>query len=320
MLNIINDLIDISKIESDQMDLNMDEVNVYDMVYELCKFFKPQAEKNGLELIFKDENNTEKPIIIADKTKLNQILSNIINNAIKYTEEGYVEVGYAYNGSEVNFYVKDTGIGIEPDLQEKIFERFRQAEVKKSRKFEGVGLGLSITKAFVELMGGNIGIESEAGKGSTFYFTIPSGRLDDKDIKRKLSDKKPQKLNYTVFNILIVEDDEISFLVLSKLLKKRNINIYRASDGKEALEKIEKHRNIDLVFMDIRMPVMDGFEAAERIREINPNIKIIAQTAFALEKDKERLLEAGFDGYISKPVHKNDIENIFSEVLKYKEN
>lgn len=312
MLNIINDLINISKVESGQMEVSMLETNINEQLDFLYNFFKLEALQKGIELIQKSPLPSNKAIIYTDREKLYAILTNLIKNAIKFTKDGFVEFGYVLKENMLEFYVKDSGIGISKEKQSSVFERFIQADVSLSRGYEGAGLGLSISKAYVELLGGSIWLESEEGIGSKFYFSFPVNT----DVNEKISHNIPTAGIQEVFRqitILLAEDDEITLLYYSQILKNSKYKLLIANNGKEAVEMCENNSDIDLVLMDIKMPVMDGFTAAKLIREFRPNLTIIAQTAFALETEKQKYGHH-FNDYITKPIN---FEELIQKINKY---
>lgn len=258
--------------------------------------------------------NITNPVINVDATRLRQVLTNLIGNAVKFTTNGYVEFGYYLKHNYLEFFVKDTGIGIPIDKKEKVFDRFYQIEnPNKELLTRGTGLGLAISKALVNLMGGNIWVESEEFVGSTFFFTIPY--LPSHKVE------KPENVNPTGYKdifsgktVLIAEDIESNFMFLNFALNITGINILWSKNGREAIEAFKNNPAIDLILMDINMPILDGYEATRKIKQINQNIPIIAQTAYAMESDKEKVLEAGCDDYLSKPIK---IGNLVDMINKY---
>jgi CheY-like chemotaxis protein len=251
----------------------------------------------SLKTVLPDDEAT----IITDATKLTQILSNLIGNALKFTQQGYVHFGYTVKDNFLEFYVEDSGIGIPLDMQDVIFNRFRQVETLDARKFGGSGLGLSISKAYIEMLGGKIWITSELGKGSTFYFTIPYKKVN-KEISVHPSINGLHFEFKTPKTILVAEDEDSNFLLLEMLLSGMGINIIRAVNGLEAVELCKLNPQINLVLMDIKMPVMDGYEATLRIKEFNPNLYIIAQTAYSTEDDKNKAFASGCSDFMTKPL------------------
>ncbi len=302
LLNTINDLMDISKIEADQMEVQISKVNINNKMEDLYDFFKPQFDKKGIRLSFTNALSKEKANINTDREKLYAVLTNLIKNAFKYTHKGRVEFGYDIKDNDLEFYVKDTGIGISADRQNAIFDRFIQADIEDKNVYEGSGLGLSISKAYVEMLGGKIRVESKEGLGSQFYFTIPynadtetiSKSKEEPEVTGEHLDKK--------LKILIVEDEETADMYLSIVLENIGKEILHATTGIEAIDICRKDPDIDLIMMDIKMPEMDGYEATRKIREFNKDVIIIAQTAYALVGDREKSLEAGCDDHISKPI------------------
>jgi PAS domain S-box-containing protein len=313
MLNIINDLINISKVESGQMEISMGETNINSQLDYLYTFFKPEAKKKGLHLEEKNQLNWEDSKIKTDREKIYAILTNLIKNAIKFTNSGSIEFGYKLKEKFLEFYIKDTGLGIPDSKKELVFERFRQAHEANSVSYnEGSGLGLTISKAYVEMLGGKIWLESEVGKGSTFYFTIPY--IHYKETKKKKEKKditdKGNEDEINNLKILIVEDDAISKLLITLAVKKYAKEILKVSTGYQAVETCKNNPDIDLVMMDINMPEMGGYEATRKIREFNKEVIIIAQTANGMQSDKEEALAAGCTDYISKPVNLNTLSEI----------
>ena len=312
LMNIINDILDISKIEVGQIQINEESISVNEILNELLILFKPEiAEKRGIKLLIHKDLTNNESVIVTDGVRLRQILTNLINNAIKFTKEGFVEFGYLLlsdckndNSKEescLQFYIKDTGIGIPKNKREIIFDRFRQSDESHTRKFGGTGLGLAISKGFVELLGGNIWHESSENKGSTFYFTIPYKIGDHKRVQ-KIEAKYNNKYSWGNYLVLIVEDDDISFSYMNKILEKTGISIIRATKGYDAIDICGKNKNIDLILMDIQLPGISGYEATRKIREFLPDIPIIAQTAHALAEDKKKSMQAGCNSFITKPI------------------
>ncbi|MGM0496694.1 MAG: transporter substrate-binding domain-containing protein [Bacteroidota bacterium] len=316
MLEIINNLLDIAKIEADQTEVEYSTTSVNDLLDELAVFFRPEAERKNLELKHKTALSSSDALIVTDTTKLNQILSNLIKNAIKYTKEGEIEFGYTLEKDMLQFYVSDTGIGISPELQEKMFDRFRQAELDVSREYEGAGLGLSISKAYVEKLGGKIWLKSTLDKGSTFYFTIPYKRPSSKENKtRETSEEKLEGLPGNL-TILVTEDDETSYMLIEEIINDKNITLLRAKNGREAIEQVRNKPSIDLVLMDIKMPDMNGYEATKKIKDLRPKLPVIAQTAFASKEDRQKAIEAGCSEYFSKPISSNELKNAIKKFIQ----
>jgi len=318
MLNTINSIVDISKIESGLIQIDIKETDINKKMEFTYKFFKPEADIKNLQLILKTGLPDKRAIIEADNEKVYGILTNLVRNAIKFTFEGSVEFGYEKKGEYLEFYVKDTGVGIPDNQRELIFERFRQGSESHDRGYEGSGLGLSITKSYVTMLGGKIWVESEEGTGSTFYFTIPYNTVAKEEME--LLNAVTQEHKETQLNslkILIVEDDEISYSLLTRMLRKISETVLHSVTGVEAVEACRNNPDIDLVLMDIRMPGMDGNEATRQIRKFNKDVIIIAQTAYAFEGDREKAIAAGCNDYISKPINR---DFLLALIQKYTDN
>ena len=320
MLNIINDIVSISKIESGQVEVHIKESNVNDQIEYIYTFFKPEIEGKDMQFSFKNSLSSKKSIIKTDREKVYSILSNLIKNAIKYSKQGSIEFGYIKKDSFLEFYVKDTGIGVPKERQEAIFKRFIQADIADKNAYQGAGLGLSISKAYVEMLGGKIWVESEEGSGSCFYFTLP---YETETIKETITKKevspshKVEPINN--LKILIAEDEETSEEFITVTVQNLVKEIINVQNGTEAVDACRKNPDIDLILMDIRMPKMDGYEATRKIRNFNKDVIIIAQTAYALSGDKEKAIAAGCNDYITKPIKKDElIEKIESNFSKKK--
>ncbi len=320
MLNIINDIVDISKIESGQMKVSISETSVNEQLLFIYNFFKAEVEPKGLELTLKNFLPSSEVLIRTDREKLYAILTNLVKNAVKYTKEGSIEFGCTLvkahgHASHLEFYVRDTGIGIPKDRQEAIFERFIQADVSDKMALQGAGLGLAITKAYVDMLGGRIWVESEErnlseGKagGSVFYFTLPyqieEAEVEVSGLENSEHDKEIQIKD---LKILIAEDDEGSASLISIVVRKFGKEILQVRTGLEAVDTCRENPDIDLILMDIQMPEMDGYEATRQIRQFNEKVIIIAQTAYALSGDKEKAIAAGCTDYISKPIKNSEL-------------
>jgi PAS domain S-box-containing protein len=305
MLNTINSIVDISKIESGLIGIDIKETNLNEKIEFTYKFFRPEVEIKGLQFLFKNGLPTNEAIIKTDNEKVYGVLTNLVRNAIKFTFDGSIEFGYVKKNEYLEFFVKDTGIGIPKNQQEIIFERFRQGSESHERGYEGSGLGLSISKSYVEMLGGRIWVESEEGLGSTFYFTIPYIAVsEEKPTIENVVSEDPKEVQLNNLKILIVEDDEISYSLLSKTLQKISKEVLHVITGVQAVEACCNNPDLDLVLMDIRMPQMNGLEATKQIRQFNSEVIIIAQTAFGFSGDREKAIEAGCNDYISKPINK----------------
>ena len=305
MLNTINSIVDMSKIESGLMKVDIKETNINEKIEFTYKFFKPEVEIKGLQLLFKNSLPAKEAIIKTDNEKVYAILTNLVKNAIKFTCEGSIEFGYEKKGNYLEFFVKDSGIGILQKQQQLIFERFRQGSESHNRGYEGSGLGLSIAKSYVEMLGGEIWVESAEGKGSTFYFTIPYNAVSEKQTELKDTISQEHKeVQVKNLKILIVEDDEISYSLLARMLQKISKEVLHTITGVQAVEACRNNPDLDLVLMDIRMPKMDGNEATRQIRQFNKDVIIIAQTAYSFSGDNAKSIESGCNDYITKPINK----------------
>jgi len=313
MLNIINDIIEISRIESGQVKVNISEVNISEIANSLFSLFETEIASKGISLVIKNKP-CETPLIIqTDKEKLSSILTYLTRNAVKFTLQGSIEIGCVKNEHFIEFYVKDTGIGVPKEKKQKIFERFVQADYEGNRAFQGAGLGLSISKAFVEMLGGKIWLESEEGKGSTFFFTIPIKEDKFKSVGEIINIEPVPAENLKKLKILIAEDDKISDHLISTIVKPYCSEILHAKDGHETVETCKNIPDIDVVLMDINLPLIDGYQAANLIRNFRHDIILIAQTAFALDSEIE-LYGDIFDDYLTKPL---DPEVLIKSISKH---
>lgn len=302
LLTIINDILDISKIEAGQIPISIEVVNITRLMNELLEQFRHQAEFKNLTLILNAGNLHENMKINTDGNRLRQILCNLLNNAIKFTSDGKVEFGLLRKGDYTEFYVSDSGIGIAPKDQLLIFKPFRKVETSHTSKYGGTGLGLSISKAFVEKLGGTITLQSHPDEGSKFIFTIPETEITEPDQKKYPGTEQALHRNWKQKTILIAEDEMFNFFYMEELLKPMSVKILHAWNGLEAVELAKNHPEISLVLMDIRMPEMDGHTATKLIKELRPHLPVIAQTAYASKEDMENARTSGFDNYLTKPV------------------
>lgn len=317
LLSIINDIIEVSQIEAGHISVTIDDVNITKLLNELFILFNKDASAKNLELILNINRSADDIITRTDGTKIRQILSNLLSNAIKFTHEGKVEFAARVAKDNVIFYVKDTGIGIDPDDQKYIFEPFRQVETTITRNYSGNGLGLSICRALVEKLGGNISVNSIPGKGSTFTVTIPY-ESDEKEVKRDDRERpvlrKNSKYNWMNHIILIAEDEMNNYKFIKEMLSSTKVKILHARNGKEAVEMVKTHPEISLVIMDLKMPEMDGYKATEMIKEMRPKLPVIAQTATVYFNNDE-VKKAGFDEYLSKPIEFNEFMEVIDGFL-----
>lgn len=321
MLNIIHNLIDISMIESNQADLYLEPEHLNTILDDLYTFFKPQTDSKGIQLILKKELPNEKSTIDIDKNKLVQVISNLINNAIKFTPSGRIVFGYEVQRTIIKFYVHDTGIGIPENMKEIIFKRFQQADYSYSKGFDGSGLGLSISKAFVEMHGGKIWVDSTIGEGSSFYFTIPHKSSSIKQLFNTDENEDIREVNFPKgLTILVTEDDLTSYLYLEEILKEYSFKILLAQTGIEAIDIVKKNTDIDLILMDIKMPEMNGLDACRIIKAIYPKIPVIIQSAYTQPQDKQKAIQAGCDEYLTKPLVKKTLMDIIAKYVSTVQN
>jgi len=326
MLNIINDIVDISKIESGLSNLVISNTGINHIMEEVYSFFKPEADEKELLLSYHTALPSGDAFVQTDADKVHAILANLVKNALKYTHQGSIEFGYrlstgsgsddskhgwhgserANKSAELEFYVKDTGIGISKDRQEAVFERFIQADIADRMAYQGAGLGLAISKAYVEMLGGKIWLESDEGIGSRFYFTLPYDIPMENEPHEPTSSATDSHDAPGKLKILIAEDDEASEILLTILAKDFCRELLIAKTGYETIDACRDNPDIDLILMDIQMPEMGGYEATRQIRALNKEVIIIAQTAFGLEGDREKSLTAGCNDYISKPIDRDE--------------
>ena len=314
LLDIINDILDLAKIESGQQTLSYQSFEIPELFSELKMFFKGQQvrlKKEDIELNYKIETDTALKPYSADTIKLKQIFTNLLNNAFKFTESGSVTFGCTLENDQIVFYVSDTGIGIPEKWKNKIFERFTQFSPVKNKVYGGTGLGLSIVKGLVDLMNGKIWLDSEPGKGTTFYFTIELKNFKNTDNEISIDNR----FTFNSKKLLIVEDDFYNSLYLKEIMNKHDLKLLFAENGSMAVD-ISKEFKPDIILMDIQLPDMSGYEAMHKILEYNPKAKIIVQTAYAQLSDKEKAFEAGCVDYISKPIKSTALLSMIHNHLK----
>ena len=316
LLTIINDIVEISKIETGQVNVVKSTTDVHRIMDDIYhRFLVETIRDKKISMTSVKPAGSGELLINTDEIKLQQILTCLVENAIKFTDSGSVEFGYQMNpGKEIEFFVKDTGIGIAKENHDLIFDRFQKIEHKESRLKSGIGLGLAISKAYIELMGGKIWLESELGSGSKFYFTLPC-ESESVSIKQapEFVEEKGKRDEVT---ILIAEDDVSNFYLIREYLSKTPVRLIHVWNGEEALTVFKENPEISLVLMDIRMPRMDGYEATSEIRKLNDKIPIIAQTGFVFEEDIQKAKSLGFDGYMCKPINENDLLTIIRKYTK----
>lgn len=311
LLTLIEDIIDVAKIEAGQIKIVKGICEVNQVLKELknkaVELIRKQPQKQ-LEVKLNCKVNDPGFAISTDPLRFKQVIKNLVGNAIKFTEKGYVEIGYyiEQNDQKIIFFVKDTGIGLEDDKLSLIFERFRQAEESTTKEHGGTGLGLTISRRLVEIMGGSMWVESILHEGSTFYFSLPYEAANVSATSKPLL-RQYDTHDWSDLTILVAEDEASNFELISATLNKTKARLIRAVNGKDAVDKIEKDRSIDLVLMDIRMPVMNGHEATRRIRITFPELPIISLTAYAMSDDIQRSLDAGCNAHISKPFKPSEL-------------
>jgi len=319
LLNLIEDIMDVSRIEAGQMKIKYKPFflnNLMDQLYSMFLanplYLQKNARQKNIEL--KYDRKSENVTIMSDPDRLQQIFVNLIGNALKFTKKGFIEYGYTIKKPQIIFYVKDTGMGIPEEKIEKIFDRFIQVDNTLTRKFSGSGLGLAISKGLIGLLNGRIWCESDFGRGTTFYFTIPyhpTTILNTEDSPKK---KSIVEYNWSNYSILIVEDDIINYKVIDAMLRSSKVNVLHADNGLKAIEYVSLYPQIDIVLMDVHLPEMSGLEATYQIKKINPQLPIIAQTANAMSEDRDKCIDAGCIDYISKPI---DMNELFTKLEKY---
>jgi CheY-like chemotaxis protein len=314
LLGIVNDILDISKIETGQAETIETETNINQLLIDLFNFYKPLAWKKELGIFINTPLNNNESFIWVDYHKLKQVLENLLSNALKFTHKGHIRFGYRCSSSELIFYVEDTGIGIEKKYHEKIFEQFRQIELTSTREYGGNGLGLAISKAYVKLLNGKIWLISTKGSGAVFYFTIPYKPVLIEDIVRN-EKKNPSKPSINRNKLVLIAEDEFAnYVLLKEIIGELDVDVLHAKNGEEAVE-IAKRSEVALVLLDIKMPKMNGYEAVTEIKKSRPSLPVVAQTAFATSTDKEKILGSGFDDYISKPIQNEKLYDILKKYL-----
>ena len=319
LVSIIDDLVEMSKIDAQQIAPNHTSINLDSCLNELYNQIKitiPKEKTIDFKLIKSEKPITKK--ILTDEIKLKQIIINLITNAIKFTEDGFVTFGYEANiqNQTISFVINDTGLGIDEAHQRTIFDRFRRVDGDYAIKVGGLGLGLAISKAYAEMLGGTISLQSKVGVGSRFLFTIPLV-FDKKESSKPPLLVTQKNVEQTTGNetILVAEDDNINFLLIEKIMQLKNYKIIRAKNGQEAVSICRDNKNIDLVLMDIKMPILSGYEALSKIKVFRPELPIIAQTAYSSSEDREKMKESGFANYIAKPINKEKLFEIITETL-----
>jgi len=318
LMALINDIIDIAKIEAGQLKVSESACNINQVLTDLHGTFeelKNVAGKKGISLDLVLPDNSDKLIAITDPMRLQQILTNLLSNALKFTEFGNIEFGYTQQEDNLSFYVKDSGIGILRSKQKLLFQRFSQLDPSTTRKYGGTGLGLAISKNLVDLLGGTIGMESNPGKGSLFYFTIPYKPAKYQPVRNGQA-ADLQHINWKGKTILIAEDMMQNYLLMEALLRRSEVRLLHAPNGQIAIDLVRTEPDIDLILMDIQLPIKTGYEALKEILEIRPDLPVMSYTAFALPHEREKSLSAGFADYIPKPLKTETLIPLLNKYLQ----
>ena len=315
LISLLTDLIDISKLETGKLEITNRKFNPTSLMEELKHQFESSSyrKSENVKIIFNTNSSFKGQEIDSDPNRLRQILVNLITNAIKFTTVGRIEVGADFAGEEMLFWVKDSGIGIPYEKQQAIFERYRQVDTNDAKPIIGFGLGLAISKAIVELLGGHLWVESTPGQGSLFTFTIKTNIVINTTMETTQVNNSSYPFDFKEHTILIAEDIDFSFLYIEAVLRRSGVKILWAQNGKEAIEHIKTNLDIDIVLMDMHMPVMNGYEATSVISSLRPGLPIIAQTAFVLPDDVKKCYAAGCAGYLAKPIRKEQLLNTLTE-------
>lgn len=311
LLNLVNQILDISLIETGSSLLLKQPVYLNKLINEIRESWAHQI-KNEVTFSFSTSLNSPEDCIYTDEYKLKQILNNLVGNAVKFTKTGHIYAGYSIKGNDLEFYVEDTGPGIPPEHHSEIFKPFRKSEPESNRFYDGVGVGLAICKGNLDLLNGKILVHSEPGTGSVFRFTIPY-----EPVRINESPEKPTE-NFPSFEgllVLVVEDETLNFSYIEEILEGTGIEIHHAPNGQVAVELCRNNSNYNLVLMDIRMPVMNGYEATRLIKAFRPGLPVIAQTAYIASEERHKAIEAGFNAFLSKPYLKEELLEAIAKQL-----
>ncbi len=320
LLKTFNDIMDMSSLELNIEKVYPSKFLISDVVNDIYfDFMSNKVQKKKSHIEFKLDLDFEKQYsITTDKSKLERLLKLLLDNALKFTNTGHIELAYARKKTKHVFSVKDTGIGIDNKQKKVIFHKFRQADELLSRKYDGVGLGLSISKHIVELLGGKIWVDSESGKGSAFSFSIPFDALDKKSSRKdnlSLEGIDPTNI-FENKTLLVAEDSVLNFYILQTYLKPTKAIIVHVTDGMQAVEYCKKHADVDAVLMDIQLPLLDGINATAEIKKIRPDLPVIFSTANAIPENRDKSLEAGGDAYLIKPIKRKELVLTISQCLE----
>ncbi len=320
LMKLIDDIIDISKIEAGQLSINKSSINIHKLLEDIYSGYENELlrigkEKISLEII---EPEGKEVMFFTDEFRVRQVLSNLLNNAVKFTEKGKIDFGFEKPGNNIRFFVNDTGIGVPVNERQFIFEPFRKGEFNSDKLYRGTGLGLAISHRIVDLLGGEMGFDSEIGKGSRFWFDLPGGTSLQNAPEAKLMEPSIgyEPIYLTGKTILIAEDEETNFILVDEILKNFNAKTIWVKDGKKAVESCKSNPDIDLVLMDVKMPIMDGYTATSFIKELAPDLPVIAVTAHAFAGEREKAKSFGCDDYLAKPILQNELINKINPYLK----
>ena len=319
LFGIIEDILDVTDMESGKSRITKEEFPVDSVLQELypeIESILEKEKKQHIEIKYFPPPGSNRIRVTTNKSKFIKIFFHILSNAFKFTEKGTVEYGFKTEQDNIIFYVKDTGIGISEDEQKVVFEKFRQVDDSNTRVYGGIGLGLALVKKLIELLDGRIWLDSEPGKGSVFYFSLPYGKsVEEIAVDKKTGEKKEKKL-LNDKTILIVEDENSNYLLLETLLKLENANTIWARNGEESIKKFRENENIDLILMDLKMPVMDGYEATRQIKQLSESMPIIALTAYTESESIGKAKSWGFDDYLEKPIKRSELFERIGEFIK----
>ena len=313
LVGVIENILEISSLQTENNTSQLKETNIIETFEEVISLFKERAAKKNIDLIFKKANSSEIYLVLIDKVKFTRIITNILDNSVKFTEKGSVELDYKISNNNLNISIRDTGVGIHEDKKEDIFNAFSSTEKINSETLnDGLGLGLTIAKENASIIKGNISFESEIDQGTTFFVSLPIKKMK----KRTIDVNEKSKQNNRTYKILVAEDEEINFMLVNSILSRSiayDFSITRAMNGKEAVEICKKTDDINLVLMDIRMPIMDGYEATRIIKEMRPSLPIIAHTAYSADHDVQKALTVGCSTVLTKPVNLNEFNKVIGD-------
>lgn len=321
LLRLIDDIIDIAKIESGQMELRKSVFLLNDVLNSVFRAFdnlSTRREKAHIQFNYLVPSDNANVFMKTDAVRLQQVFNNLLNNAFKFTKQGKVSMGYTLKDESVVFFVEDSGDGIAEGQVENIFKRFRQLDYGLTKKYGGTGLGLAIVKGLVQLLEGHIEVKSQLGIGTRFQFEIP-GLIYKSAIREEIAALKPMVNDWSNYTLLVVEDERTNYNLLVIMLRPSKVKIIWARDGEEAITLMERHQHeIDLVLMDIRLPIINGYDATRAIKKIKPAVPVIAQTAYALDVEIQIAIEAGCNAYITKPIERQQLLETILEFLPVK--